>query len=245
MKLLQLNAWGGRLEPQIGNLLQAEKPDIVCLQEAISFGENGSGLFMTIEKIQNAYNLPFLSFGPVFSFNYMRGTARFGNCNLSRYPIKKTEVVFTHQQHEDNFMWGESSAANMRNFVHSVIDIGGQQCNVLTHHGYWIADHKNGNAETVKQIGMIADYIAALQGPVILTGDFNLAPTSKSLVQLNETLENLSMKYKLKTTRNQLTYKTEVCDYVFVNDQVNVKSFEVSDELVSDHKALILEFDIK
>src|SRR5882762_5940670 len=125
MKLLQLNAWGGRLEPQIGDLLKAEKPDIVCLQEAISFEGSGSGLFITIENIQKEYDLPFLSFGPVFSFNYMKGTARFGNCILSRFPITKTEVIFTHQEHKDNFMWGEDSG-NMRNFVHAVLTIEGK-----------------------------------------------------------------------------------------------------------------------
>jgi len=90
----------------------------------------------------------------------------------------------------------------------------------------------------------LVQYIKKLEGAVILTGDFNLAPHSKSLEQLNKMLSNLSVKANLDTTRNQLTYKKEVCDYIFVNDQVKVKSFEASDELVSDHKALILEFYI-
>src|SRR3989344_7508311 len=110
MKLLQLNAWGGRLQPQIGDLIKAESPDIICLQEAISFEGIESGLFITIENIQSNFDLPYLGFGPMFSFNYMNGTARFGNCIISRFPIKKTEVVFTHLDHKEDFVFGEDSS---------------------------------------------------------------------------------------------------------------------------------------
>ena len=36
MKLLQLNVWMGRLTPQIIQLIQAEKPDIMTAQEVFS-----------------------------------------------------------------------------------------------------------------------------------------------------------------------------------------------------------------
>ena len=243
LKLLQLNAWGGRLQPQIGDLLETEKPDIVCLQEAISFGGEESGLFITIENIQKSYDLPFIAFGPAFSFSYMKATARFGNCILSRYPITKAEVIFTHLEHKDDFMWGEDSA-NMRNFIHAVVDVDGQSCNILTHHGYHVPDHKNGNEETVKQTRIIADYISELTGPVILTGDFNLVPRSESIEQLNAILHNLALEHKLATTRTHLTYKTEVCDYIFVNDEVKVKGFQALEKIVSDHQALTLNFSL-
>lgn len=243
MKLLQLNAWGGRLEPQVGDLLKAEKPDILCLQEAISFEGAGTGLFITIETIQQNYGLPYLAFGPAFSFKYMKGTARFGNAILSRYPITKTEVVFTHLEHKNDFMWGEDSA-NMRNFVHAQLDVNGAPCHILTHHGFHVPAHKNGNDETLKQTKMIADYANSLDGPVIVTGDFNLVPRSPSIEQLNAVLRNLPLEHKLATTRTNLTYKTEVCDYIFVNDQVKIKNFQALEKIVSDHQALTMEFGL-
>jgi endonuclease/exonuclease/phosphatase (EEP) superfamily protein YafD len=57
-------------------------------------------------------------------------------------------------------------------------------------------------------------------------------------------LTNLPAQFGLQTTRTELTTKTEVCDYIFVNDSVTVNSFGAIDKLASDHKALILEFDI-
>jgi endonuclease/exonuclease/phosphatase (EEP) superfamily protein YafD len=113
----------------------------------------------------------------------------------------------------------------------------------LTHHGYHIPDHKNGDEETLRQMKQLGEYIDSLDGPIILTGDFNLAPHSESLEQINARLINLCTQHRLKTTRTHLTHKTEVCDYIFVNNKVSVKSFQASDEIVSDHKALILEFD--
>lgn len=244
MRLLQLNVWGGRLEPQVGDLLDAERPDIVCLQEAISFGSQGTGLFITIEDIQSRFKLPYLSFGPVFSFAYMKGTARFGNCILSKYPIKKTEIVFTYLEHKEDFMWGEDSS-NIRNFVHGVVDIHGKPLNILTHHGYWVREHKNGTPETLEQTAQIAEYVRQLEGPVVLTGDFNLTPHSQSIEQINAVLENLTLTHELKTTRTGLTSKTEACDFIFVNGQINVKRFAALDKVASDHKALVLDFGLR
>lgn len=243
MKLIQLNAWGGRLEPQIRTFLEDEKPDMLCLQEVTSLQATGSGLFLPVEGMQEACDLSYMAFAPAFSFRFMRGTAEFGNAILSRLPILRSETVFTNGAYTPDFVWGEK-VANMRNFVHAAIKINGKPCNIITHHGYWISEHKEGDAETMRQMNQLAEYIAELPGPVILTGDFNLAPHSASLQLLNDKLENLSIRHHLRTTRTHLTHKTEVCDYVFVNDGVKVNKFETSEEVVSDHKALILEFSL-
>jgi len=244
MKLVQLNVWAGRLEFQLDHFLQAEKPDIVCLQEAVSFDKSpGTGFFLTTDAIQNTCQLKHIAFSPILSFGYMGGVARFGNGILSRLPITESETVFTHLEHKSDFVWGGHSS-NIRNFVHAVVEVDGKSCHVLTHHGYWISEHKNGNETTTAQMHQLTTYIKKLKGPIILTGDFNLVPGSESLKELNHLLSNLSVEYGLKTTRTSLTKKTEVCDYIFVNDEVKVKSFKASDEVVSDHQALILEFNI-
>lgn len=239
---MQLNAWGGRLEPQIANLVKAEQPDILCLQEAISFGGEGSGLFITIENIQELSGLSFAAFAPVFSFSYMKGTAKFGNCILSRYPIQDSKTVFTYLEHKDNFMWGEDSA-NVRNFVHASIKVNDTIYNVVTHHGFWVPNHKNGSPETLEQTKIIADYCQELECPTILTGDFNLVPESPSIAQIDNVLVNLTKKYNLETTRTALTHKTEACDYIFVSKDIKVQDFKALAEIVSDHQALTLQFE--
>jgi endonuclease/exonuclease/phosphatase family metal-dependent hydrolase len=243
VKLVQLNLWGGRLETSIKQFLEEEQADILCLQEAISYpGE--SGMFVSIENIQAITKLEFAAVAPKFSFNFMDGVARFSNCILSRYPIKHSDIVFTGLEHLEDFSFNHHSHVDARNFVHTTLEINNKRMNVLTHHGHHIPGHKDGDTETMKQMSILGHYLDKLSGPIILTGDFNLAPHSDSLEQINRRLTNLSLEHRLKTTRTSLTYKTEVCDYIFVNEDVKVNGFRASDDLVSDHKALILEFSV-
>jgi endonuclease/exonuclease/phosphatase family metal-dependent hydrolase len=241
LKLIQLNVWSGRLQYQIADFLKVHKPDILCLQEAISFEKEDAAAFHTIENIQKAEDISYSVMAPVFSFNLMNGTARWGNSILSRFPINKSEIIFTNLEHQDNFDFNDHES-NVRNFIHAVIEINGKKYNLLTHHGYHIPNHKNGDLETLRQMKQLGELIDSLNGPIILTGDFNLAPHSESLEQINKRLVNLTVKNRLRTTRTQLTHKTEVCDYIFVSLDVKVENFTASEDIVSDHKALILEF---
>lgn len=242
MKLVQANIWGGRLNNQVLDMLKDESADIVCLQEVV--GTKGDALiFTTVEQMQAEANYTHAFFSPVFSFHLMQKMAGFGNAILSRLPFKSEQTIFTRLELKENFDF-DSDDYNIRNFQHAVVTVDGTDVHILNHHGHHVHQHKNGDAETMRQCKMIAEYVDTLEGPVILTGDFNLSPHSESLEQINARLTNLSVKYGLKTTRTELTFKKEVCDYIFVSDAVKVKDFRASQKLLSDHQALILEFDI-
>lgn len=243
MKLLQLNVWGGRLDRQIGKLLEDEQPDIACLQESISYPRQTGGFMLSVEDMQKLLPGADAFVSPELSFPLFNDVANFGNTILSKPPIKKQETIFTNLAFKANFD-NDLDDYNIRNLQHAAIDVDGQTLHVLNHHGHHVPNHKNGTPDTLRQCRMIADYIDTLDGPIILTGDFNLAPHSESLELLNSRLNNLSIQHHLKTTRTNLTHKTEVCDYIFVSSAVTVKNFHASDEVVSDHKALILEFEL-
>lgn len=242
MKLLQLNMWGGRLQPQILKLVTEENPDILCLQEAIDIQGGNTALFITVEEIKAAIGADYVFTSPVFSFKYMSRKANFGNSIISKYPIKDSQTIFTGKQYIADFDFLNHDA-NMRNLQRAVVELpDNSELHILNHHGHHIHQHKNGDTETMRQCGIIAEQIKKLNGRLILAGDFNLAPHSESLEQINNLLTNLPLKANLKTTRTQLTYKKEVCDYIFTGDQIKVESFEALDDIVSDHKALIMSF---
>ncbi|MBX4201794.1 endonuclease/exonuclease/phosphatase family protein [Candidatus Saccharibacteria bacterium] len=243
MKLVQLNVWwGGKLDNSIKQLLETEVADILCLQEAASSTLKDAGPFLTIESMQKL-GYSYKEFAPEFSLKFMRNDISFGNAILSNLPIKFSSAIYTNLEHVEDFDFSLHDY-NIRNVLHCVYEISGKRLNVLTHHGHHVHEHKNGNEDTLRQMEQIVDYVKGLEGEVILTGDFNLAPNSKSLQLLNNVLDNLAIKYGLETTRNSLTTKDEVCDYIFVSSGVNVESFIASEELVSDHMALILDFSI-
>lgn len=243
MKLLQLNAWMGRLDKAITNLVLEEQPDILNLQEVLSYTDGHAGMITTVEEWQAAWHFPYLFYSPLVSFNYMKSTAQFGNAILSRLPLTHTETIFTHNAYVDDFNF-EDHSYNTRNLQHAIVNHDGKEVHVLNHHGYHVREHKNGTPKTDQHMQQIADYIDSLEGPVVLTGDFNLTPQSRSLQIINQKMHNLSLEYKLQTTRNRLTPKTEVCDYIFVNDTVQVQQLKKLDDVVSDHAALVLEFNI-
>jgi endonuclease/exonuclease/phosphatase family metal-dependent hydrolase len=242
MKLLQLNEWGGRLENQVLNLLRKESADFVCLQEAVD-APGDAALSIPTHKLKTGAEYPHEFSSPVFSFHLMNKKATFGNTILSRLPFADTQTIFTNLAYKEDFDF-DSDDYNIRNLQHALFEISGKQLHILNHHGHHVHQHKNGDAETLRQMNQIAEYIKTLDGPVILSGDFNLAPLSESIEVINKLLRNLSLENKLETTRTFLTGKKEVCDYIFVSDEVKVKSFAALEDLASDHKALVLEFDI-
>ncbi|HVA11268.1 MAG TPA: endonuclease/exonuclease/phosphatase family protein [Candidatus Dormibacteraeota bacterium] len=243
MKLIQLNIWGGRLGDQLNDLLSSEKPDVLCLQEAIDLDRGRGALFTSIGEISEAIGLKYHYMSPAFSFNFMHRKAHFGNCIISRLPFVSQETVFTGREYEVDFDWTEHTQ-NIRNLQHVQLRLpDGELLHVFNHHGHHNYADKNGDDETIRQCSLIADKIKAISGKRILAGDFNLVPHSKSLQPINTLLRNLTAEANLRTTRTELTKLTEPCDYIFVSDDVKVKSFTASDALVSDHQALIMEFN--
>ncbi len=242
MKLVQLNAWGGRLDQLIADLLKQEAADIVCMQEVIDF-DGRSLLFANLEELRLAGGYKESFHSPVFSFTVMDKLAHFGNAILTKRVSKKTETIFTNLEYKTNFIFDRDDY-NIRNLQHTQLLIDGQTLHILNHHGHHVPLHKNGNADTLRQMQQISSYVDTLEGHILLAGDFNLSPESSSLGLINSRLRNLSTEFQLKTTRTGLTSKTEVCDYVFVSKGVQVQSFKVSDKLVSDHAALVLEFEL-
>ncbi len=241
MKLIQLNIWQGRL---IGNVLrffeQNGHPDILCLQEACHSADGKSYFFDNIADIQKLCGYPYVFFSPTISWKLNQLKIDFGNAILSRYPLTEQDTVFTYGDYKtDAFI----SDANIRNFQHAVVSDGKTFAHIINHHGFWFEGVKTGNAETARQMGMIADYIEKLDGGVIFTGDLNLLPESPSLDRLNNSMNNLCITRDVKTTRNFTSFKSiQVCDYIFVNDKIQVEDFKVHDDVVSDHNMLELSF---
>ncbi len=244
VKLMQLNCWGGKLGTQLQRLIAEEKPDIVCLGEATDLAERPGSVLDPYRKFLPEADYPYDIFAPAFSYRYMHELAGLGNAVVSKFKIESEYIEFVKNHFMEDIDSVDSDDYNNRNFVHATIKTDKGLINVLTHHGHHSPHGKDGSVENTEQILKLTDYIDKLDGPIILTGDFNLHPNSKSLEPIHKTLRNLPTEFKLKTTRTELAKREEVIDYIFVNDDIKVLDFFTSNILVSDHKALILEFDL-
>lgn len=243
MKILQLNIWGGRLGRTLHELLKREDADILCLQEIISIKKGESFFFEDLEEIQKRANYPYVYHTPSFEFNLMRRRATAGNAILSRIPFTESNSLYTYLQKVEDFDFLENTDYNTgRSLQHVAVESEGGLVHILNHHGHHIHSHKNGDDETLRQCGMIADYVKGLKGSVVLCGDFNLIPTSESIELINKVLVNHVKDRGIITTRTPLTHKTEACDYIFTSTDLEIKNFQVLDDIASDHKALTVEF---
>ena len=242
MKILQLNIWGGKLDKQIFELIEREKPDIACFQEAIIIQGEENLFFASLAEIVGETNLKEWYFSPSWSFKHMNRKAEWGNAILSITPFLQKHSFFTNGEFKENFDLIDDDY-NMRNLQHVVVESNGKKLHILNHHGHHLHQHKDGDAETMRQCKMIADYVKELEGDVVLTGDFNLSPHSESLEQLNAILTNHCIENDVQTTRTQLTHKTEVCDYIFTSKDAKIKNFRVLPDIASDHSALMIEVE--
>ncbi len=244
MKIMTLNVWQGRLERVLLKHLKTLDIDFAAMQESVNYEARSGGLVSSYQKIGDSLKLDQQFFSPITSMKLGSKDIEFGNVIYSKYPFSQTNTTYTRGEHKDNFDF-DVDDYNVRAFQHVLIDVGGKSLHILNHHGHHIDAHKMGDDETMRQIKQIADYIVRLDGAVILCGDFNLAPESESIKHLDTVLRNLPVEYLLSTTRSNLTYKKEVCDFIFVNQQIDVKDFSMDETIISDHNALIVDFEIK
>lgn len=243
MRLLQLNAWTMRLQTRVIDMIDQEAPDIITFQEVLE-SEYDLNFFPTLSQLGKQIRFNHTFFSPVYGLTFSGRYAEFGNAVISSLALHEQETFFTNLSYIDE-MHPERDDYNIRNFQHVVIeDQDGNNIHVINHHGYHMPEHKDGNDLTLKACQQIVNYTEKLNGPIIIAGDFNLHPTSKSIALLNAKFKNLTQEFNLKTTRTDLTHKTEACDYIFVSDHIQVNEFYASSIVASDHQALVLDFKV-
>ena len=175
------------------------------------------------------------------------GLVEQGNLLLTNLPILKTKNVFYYKQYSN---YEDTTDFRLydhpRAFIDVILEVGDKQLQIINVHGCWSVD-KMGNDRTKQQTKALLESVR-YDIPCIVVGDFNLLPQTNEIRILSNKLNNLIEKYNIKSTRpdfdDGLDKGNMVCDYIFVNDKVQVKDFSVIKTDISDHFPLILDFDI-
>jgi len=132
----------------------------------------------------------------------------------------------------------------------TAISHGRQPLTICNFHGRSRPGNKLDTPERLAQFRAVIDYFRTLAVPLIIGGDFNVDIDTESIRMFELAgYTNLIKKFKIRTTRNRIAWKRYPLtpqlhsDYVFVNDQVRVKSFEVPEVEISDHLPMILNIE--
>lgn len=225
MKIIFLNAWGGKLQTDITKFIaeQSRDTDIFCFQEA---GENMKDICKSIltdyDKVVAEKSMT--NQGHLFQATYVNKKIRILSSGVLLATLPGSGLgIYTHVR------YGQSE-------VHV--------CNI---HGIALPPNKLDNPDRLEQSRGVIDFLKDKPGPKIIGGDFNLFPETESVKMFEQNgYKNLIKDFEIKTTRNQVAWdrwpgnKQDYADYVFINSEVEIKSFSVPDVPASDHLPLIL-----
>lgn len=261
MKLLSLNIWGGATGKSFLDFIkkQAKSTDIFCFQEVFSAKKNQPALVGMRTNILGGLKkiLPdyFLAFSLTANrineylkvpFKVEEGLAIF---------VKKTLLI---KQHKHKHLVGRTNSPVDFEKGKEVaqaqwVKIGNKNKYfwVVNFHGISQPGNKLDTTARLKQSKGLAKILKALKGPKILCGDFNLMPNTESIRIIERVgMKNLITKYKIKNTRNSISWKhyknkQYFADFTFASPEIKAQSFKVPYVLASDHLPMVLNFNIR
>ena len=247
-KILQVNAWTGRIKYGLINLIKKGDYDVVCLQEAIWDKNHTKTLetfIDTVDKIKEETGFEYDFRSPIYGFKMLGDEVEFtqGNVILSKIPIKETEAKtlcgeYCVAERASNF---EDIFENHAVIAQKAVLENGLA--VFNYHGYWQKDPL-GSVDTVKYMKIVADMIKNSHSPAILCGDLNIIAESPAMREL-DFMQDLTATKGVKSTLHPVKVKENVaCDHILITDDISCKNFQVIEDFVSDHKALEATLDV-
>jgi endonuclease/exonuclease/phosphatase family metal-dependent hydrolase len=250
MKLISLNTWGCRVAEAIFEYIRknSDSTEIFCFQEILK-GGNGKtdrgeikSAYEDIAKLLPNHTGYFSEYedcgyyGESFkNLDFKFGLACFARTDFKQSFVEATSLLDLDKKWKDysgRFAMGTSFAIKVSDYV------------VINVHGIWQNSIKGDTEAKIEQSEKILDFTEKINGKKIICGDFNLLPDTRSIKILGEKYRNLVDEYKITDTRGTLyTKEFRYSDYIFVDKNISVESFSVSNVNVSDHLPLVLGFN--
>lgn len=249
IKILQLNAWTGRLKGSLLQFFEDNQFDIICLQEAV-WSENGSlvgnkqieNFAVTVDQIKAATGLQYELRGANWGMEIANDQDKMlqGNVILSKFALKNPKVKTICGKYNDKTLFYDNPTPAYT-VLSAEIDNG---IYLLNYHGYW-EKTPIGDATTQEMMRRAASEIPRNnEQPVIMCGDLNVIHDSPAMAEVSF-LHDLTAEYHIENTLNGLKFNGRVaCDHILVNDLVRTADFKTVDNIISDHKGLIAELEI-
>ncbi len=250
MKLIDLNIWAGQILVPLRKFIHENKEaDIFCFQEVYKT-ESGEKFINVIKNAPDARPDIYYQIEDLLPEHKGFFAPTQNTTGLAIFVKKSIDVVengniFVYKQ-KDAMISGDPNTTG-RNLQFVKIKAGREYFLICNFHGIWAREGKKDSPQRIEQSENISKFLTQRKENIILCGDFNLEPNTKSLAILEEDLVNLIKKYSVKTTRTKLYDWFEkgdfYADYVLVSKDIKILDFKVMQDEVSDHAPLLLEFD--
>lgn len=210
----------------VADVINSNKPDIVCMRQVDQFTTRGQ---MDVDQAKKLSELTGMNYfyAPVRAVS--QGTS--GNAILSRYPILNSENIRLHTDPNDE----------ARGAAIAVLDLGsGKKLRVVSTQLEFGKE-----ANRLIQIDELKTKLKADDIPMVLAGNMTANVGTASFNKLNEYF----MLYTKETPLPTFSYPnpTTVSDYVFFSSaaQVKVVNFYTAGYTPNRHVPLIVNFELK
>ncbi|WP_417786069.1 endonuclease/exonuclease/phosphatase family protein [Tenacibaculum sp.] len=211
-------------------IIKSQTPDLCALQEVDNFCSRSNNIEQ-IEYLSSKINMKG-TFGKFMDF----GGGEYGMATLIAKPILSTEVVTLPDGKYEPRVSIIHKVQASENIVILFANV----------HFDWI-DGKEGSQNRLKQAKALVKHINTLNLPCIIAGDFNCTPDSPTMQYLknqgflfvNKGKDNLSFQGSNKVEIDHVVYKNTT-SVVFTP----VKSLLLKEPLASDHRPLVVDFEV-
>ncbi|HTV68461.1 MAG TPA: endonuclease/exonuclease/phosphatase family protein [Rhizobiaceae bacterium] len=266
IRILSLNAWGGKLHELLMPYLKAADADVFCLQEVVRTTDAPSewltyrdsdrvlpqraNMFDELRALLPGHDGFFCptARGELFDENERRVLSEFGLATFVRtsLPVIGQALDFVYGEFSPGG-WGARPRARNAHVVR-IFDYEKSAPLTVAHmHGLHDPAGKGDTQARVKQADAFVEIIRSVWRPgerLVVCGDFNVLPGSVTF----DALAALGL-YDLVTARGFTDTRTShyakpqrFADYMLVTPDVEVKRFDVvAEPEVADHRALLLE----
>lgn len=266
LRIISLNAWGGKLYAPLMPYLADAGADILCLQEVVRTPDATSewmfyrdrdlelpqraNLFDEMARIlpnHNAFFSP-TARGDLFDADNRIIASEFGLATYVResLPVIGQASDFIHGDFSPHG-WGPHPRARNAHAVRLYDYAGDRAVTVVQLHGLRDPDGKGDTPARDAQADRLVELIERIRRPgeaLVVCGDFNLLPDSRTFDWLSTIgLTDLLTTRGFADTRTSHYAKPgRYADYMLVSPEVDVARFDVvAEPEVSDHRALLLE----
>lgn len=245
MKLVCLNAWGGKFTPALLDFLKRHQHiDIFCLQEVY---HNAEGKDTKWFAIRNMHLLSDME--KVMPDHTILYHPHWGDWwGLAMFIRKDIKILASGEEYVHEFNGynpeREILGHTAKNVQYATVETPLGARTIVNFHGLYSGDGKDDSDERFRQSEKVIAFLQTLTDPYILCGDLNLNPDSVSLEMIEGVgMRNLIKEFGINSTRTSLYKKdSKYADYVLVSGGVEVLDFSVLPDEVSDHSPLYLEF---
>jgi endonuclease/exonuclease/phosphatase family metal-dependent hydrolase len=256
---IQSNVWfGGTLHENLIPFLKKHNPDFIAMQEvcmpkSVSPYTPHPALDF-LDKVKEETGLIHSVFVPEAAFKdkiHYNNTypVDFGIAIVSRFPIKMHEYrsyIHDYKIHEWEGM-NDWSVMHKGTLV-AEIKTPEKPLFIGTTHGVWGFDDKD-NADRDNMVDAILEAVGD-KSPILFSGDLNIDQNTAAIGRIEQKMRSV-FRDKLTTSFNMLHkadkgggFATSVVDFVFASKDINILNAYSSEENVSDHVPLIVEFEV-